>query len=405
MRPRRSRQIFISVAFCLIATVVAGCAAGGFRPGDSVQADVGLSNADAAREEQMALASAQRIEAKTPLWHDPLLEAYLTEITQRIVAVAKPRPYRYRIRVVRDASVNAFTPGAGLVYVHAGLLARMENEAQLAMILAHEIAHVTEGHVLKGAQAAQGIQLLAQVAAVAGAATGILKGEALQTVYGYVVNAAVNGHGRSQESEADAVGLDYLVKAGYDPREAPRTFARLLQEHGDPAPIQHFLYSDHPTNVARLERTSELVRSQYADQLANRPLTVNTEEFSRRTREVVIAVGRLNYAQKRFNTAAAMFEKALRVSADDPVPSYYLAKIALETGSGSDTTDRAIAYLRHAIRADATYAQAYRELGLAHYRKGDRPQAIAALERYLALEPRAKDAPRITTAIQELKRY
>jgi predicted Zn-dependent protease len=119
----------------------------------------------------------------------------------------------------------------------------------------------------------------------------------------------------------------------------------------------------------------------------------------------VVAVGRLDYEQKRFHTAAAMFEKALRVAADDPVPAYYLAKIALETGSGPDTADQAIAHLQHAIRGDATFAPAYQELGLAHYRKGDRPQAIAALERYLALDPRAKDAPRINTAIQDLERY
>jgi predicted Zn-dependent protease len=273
------------------------------------------------------------------------------------------------------------------------------------MILAHEIAHVTEGHVLKGAQAAQGIQLLAQVAAIAGSATGVLKGNTLQMVTGYVVNAAVNGHGRSQESDADTIGLDYLVKAGYDPREAPRTFELLLKEYGDPAPLQNFFYGDHPTNVARIERTSQLVQSQYADQLANPSLIVNTDEFARRTRELVIAVGRLDYAQKRFNTAAAMFAKALRVTATDPVPSYYLAKIALETGSGPAAVDHAMAHLRNAIQADATFAPAYRELGLTHYRKGEGQQAIAAMERYLALEPQAKDAPRIHAAIRDLKRY
>jgi predicted Zn-dependent protease len=234
----------------------------------------------------------------------------------------------------------------------------------------------------EGAQAAQGIQLLAQVAGVAAPATGILKGEALQTVYGYVVHAAVNGHGRSQENEADAVGLDYLVNAGYDPREAPRTFERLLQEHSDPPPVQHFFYSDHPTNVARIERTSQLIQTRYADHLANPTWVVNTEEFARRTRELVVAVGRLDYERKRFNTAAAMFEKALRVAADDRVAASYLAKIALEAGSGP----------------------AYRELGLAHYHKGEGPQAVAALERYLALDPKAQDAPRIHMAIRELKR-
>jgi hypothetical protein len=94
-----------------------------------------------------------------------------------------------------------------------------------------------------------------------------------------------------------------------------------------------------------------------------------------------------------------MFENPLWVGAEDPVPAYHLAKIAREAGSGPDTAARTIVHLRHAIRADATYAPAYRELGLAHYRQGKRPWAIAALERYLALDPRARDAPRSHTAI------
>ena len=94
MRPHCSRQGGKSVVLCLLAAIVAGCATGGFRPGESVQVDSGLSIDDAAREEQMALVSAQRIEAKTPMWNDPLLEAYLTEVTQRIVVVAKHLPCR-----------------------------------------------------------------------------------------------------------------------------------------------------------------------------------------------------------------------------------------------------------------------------------------------------------------------
>src|SRR5882724_2241600 len=273
MRPRRSCQGFISVAFGLIAAAIVGCAATGPHPSNGVQADADRATAAAVHEEQMAQAFAQRFEAKNPLWHDPLLEMYLTEVAQRIVAVATPRPFHYRVRIVADPSVNAFTPGGGLIYVHAGLLARMENEAQLAMILAHEIAHVTEGHVLKGTQTTKGIQLFAQLVAIGGAVAGVPV-EALQAFYEYGVNAAVNGYGRSQENEADAVGLDYLVRAGYDPREAPRPFALLLKDYGDPPPLQHFFYNDHPTNVARIERTSQLVQSQYADQLANRPLIV-----------------------------------------------------------------------------------------------------------------------------------
>jgi len=360
-----------------------------------------FSDADEAR---MARENAKKFEAEHQMWEDPLLEAYLTQITQRIVSVAKPRPFPYRIRVVNEASINAFTFGGGLIYVHAGLLARMENEAEFVTVLAHEIAHVTEQHVTKGIEAAYGIQLLGQVAATGAAASGTLPPAALEKTFEYSMNAAINGYGRSQETEADEVGLEYLVKAGYDPREAPRTFEQLMKEYGDQTSFQNFFYGSHPTNAARIERTTELVKSKYAKDLATRRLVVNTQEFMQRTRVLVVATGILDYDTKRFNTATAMFKKAARADAADPVPHYYLGKIALETGSDAGAVDRAIAHLGDATKADAKYALAYRELGLAYYRKGDKPKAISAFERYLALDPSAKDADRIRASITELKR-
>jgi regulator of sirC expression with transglutaminase-like and TPR domain len=100
-----------------------------------------------------------------------------------------------------------------------------------------------------------------------------------------------------------------------------------------------------------------------------------------------------------------MFEKAARAWQDDPVPQYYLGKIALETSATPDAVDVAIAHFQGAIKADARYAPAYRDLGLAYYRKGDRPKAIASLEEYLVRDPKAADAAQIKTTIEELKRY
>ncbi len=80
-------------------------------------------------EARMAQAQAQKFDAEHKMWPEPLLETYLTGMVQKLVAVAKPRPFPYRVRVVSDPSLNAFTFGGGLLYVHAGLIARMENEA------------------------------------------------------------------------------------------------------------------------------------------------------------------------------------------------------------------------------------------------------------------------------------
>ena len=356
-------------------------------------------------EGRMAQAQAQKFDAEHKMWPEPLLETYLTGMVQKLVAVAKPRPFPYRVRVVSDPSLNAFTFGGGLLYVHAGLIARMENEAQLAMVLGHEIAHVTEKHVTKGIEQAYTTQLIGSTAAVAGASTGILPtGEALEIAYKATMSAAINGHGRGQEREADKVGMDYMVKAGYDPREGPITFELLLKEHGDQSRLVNFFYGSHPNNVDRYETLMALVKDKYARDVREKRLAVNTEEFKRVTRSVVIATGRLDYEQQRFNTARAMFEKAIRSWQDDPVPHYYLGKIALETGAG-DGVDRALGHLADAIKADAQYAPAYRELGLAQYRKGDRPAAAGSLEKYLALDPDAKDKKQIEGTIAELKRF
>lgn len=352
-------------------------------------------------ELRMAQENAAKFEAQAPLWEDPLLDGYLTDITHRLVAVANPRPFPYRVRVVSDPQLNAFTFGGGFLYVNAGLIARMDNEAQLATVLAHEIAHVTERHIPRGIEGQYGLQVLGQAAATAASHTGVLPREALEAGYQYAMNAAISGHSRAHESEADAVGLEYLVEAGYDPREAPRAFEQLLKEYGDPPPLKHFFYGSHPTNRARIATLTDLIETKYTDRLTG-PRTVNTDEFRRRTRDLVVEVGRFDYEQKRYGTAAALFEKALRVSADDPEPHYYLGRIALETGTGPEAVDRALAHLRDAIAADEAFAPAHRELGLAYQRRGDSGRAVAALRRYLALAPNAADAAAIETAIREL---
>lgn len=352
-----------------------------------------LTDAD---EERLAQQSALEFEAAAPLRADPLLEQYLTAVVQRIAAVAEPRPFVYRVRVVDDPGVNAFTFGGGLLYLHLGLLARMENEAQLAMILAHEIAHVTERHIPEGIEGRYGIRTAGRLVGGESATDS----SAIQA-YAYTMGAVTNGHGRRQEAQADEVGLDYLVRAGYDPREAPRAMAKLYEEHGDPSPARNFFYGDHPTSRARMERLTELVAGAYAAQAAEGGRAVNSDEFRRRTRTAVIEAGVLDYEEKRFRTARAMFEKVLPLSAGDPVPHYYLGKILLETGGD---VGEAVAHLSRAVAADEGFAPARRELGLAHYRRGEGERAAAELERYLELQPDAEDAAAIRETIAELRR-
>lgn len=354
-------------------------------------------------EQQMALESAKKFEAENEMWNDVLLEGYVGGIAQRLVAVARPRPFAYRVRIVKNGSINAFTFGGGLLYVHAGLLGRVDNEAQLAMVLAHEIAHVTERHVPRGIEAAYGLQVIGQLGAKA-TSSARLPAEALQKAYDYSMNAAVNGHGRGLETEADEVGLEYMTRAGYDPREAPRTFGVLLKEYGDSSALKNFFWENHPTNTARIERTTQLVKDKYADSTSGRSPVVDTDEFRQRTRSIVVALGIIDYNQRRLDGARAMFEKAARADAADPRPHYYLGKITLDTGTGREALDGAIAHLVSATAANPSYAPAYRELGLAYSRQGESAKAVDALTRYVTLAPNSDDAGQIQAAIRQLQR-
>ena len=276
-------------------------------------------------EEEIEIArnNAAQFDAQSSFIDDAHLDAYLNGIVQRLATHAVSRPFEYRVKVVSDASINAFTFGGGFLYVNAGLLARMENEAQVAMVLGHEIAHAAESHVVEGMKADAGINLLGQLAGQAAASSGRINGEVLAKTYEYSMNAAVNGHGRGQESQADELGIEYMAKAGYDAREASGTFAALLEEYGDESKLDAFFYSNHPRNEERMAVADAWAEKNAARFVSGAPI-VNTQEFQRTTHEIVVAMGKLDYDNGRFESARAMFTKAAADGVDDAEPGRYL---------------------------------------------------------------------------------
>lgn len=347
-------------------------------------------------ELQVARHTAQAIEDSAAMWDDPLLDAYLAGLVQRLVTYAPPRPYPYRIRVIETPILNAFAVGGGFLYVHSGLLARLENEAQLAFVLGHEIAHVAERHLPERIEKSAGIGLLAQAGAVA--AGGAMANELFRRSYETAITAAVMGYSRETEEEADEEGLDYLARAGWDPREAARFFEILLEDKGDPSPLVTFFYGSHPRLVSRIEHVSERVQQKYRDRLDDGP-TVGNPEFDRRTAAVVLSTGIAEYEARRYRTARSLFEKAARVSVADPATHYWLGRVELETGPD---VSAAIAHLERAVSIDPEYAPPHLQLGLAHYRRGAIPAAREAFERYLELAPGADDASRARQMIRDL---
>jgi predicted Zn-dependent protease len=371
--------------------------------------------------------------AKTgKLYEDPLLEEYLSGVAARLVpaeiqtAGAPP----IRVAVFRDPALNAFAMPNGKVYVHTGLLARVENEAQLAAILGHELTHVTNRHALKfnrdarnkqigftvlgaaaaigaaaaaGSQARQGNYVTAEVLR---ATSNIFLGLGLQLAF----LAAVNGYGRDLEREADAEGMERLVRAGYDPREAPRVFELLRQDHGDGGRLENFFFGNHPQLDERIRTTRELLRTRYASIDADR-LIRNTEDFPLRTRVVVRENAGLDIRAGRFALARTQLDRVLAMAPKDPVTHLYygdLYRLQAQRAKRPEDKPPLVAQARQAYEQaaalDPAYPDPFRQLGYLYYQTRETAKAREAFQKYLALKPDAQDARRVKEYLVELDR-
>jgi metalloendopeptidase OMA1, mitochondrial len=202
------------------------------------------------QDASMGLQAYQQIKQQERVSRDPELNRRVQEIGRRIAAVSGQPDWDWQFTVFENDEPNAFALPGGKVGVYAGLFKVARNDDQLAAVLAHEIAHAIARH---GAERmSQG--LLTQLGAAAlGAATSPAYAE-------LAAQAATLGiilpYSRTQESEADEIGLMLMAKAGYDPREAVKLWQNFEALGGARPP--EFL-STHPSAGTRIERLKELM--------------------------------------------------------------------------------------------------------------------------------------------------
>ncbi len=370
----------------------------------------------------------QKIEQSGKLYRDRLLEDYLAEVGQRLIpeAVKQTEAVGFRFHVIQDPTLNAFAYPNGAVYLHTGLVARLENEAQLAAVLSHELTHVTNRHTLRFLRSAQnralGLEILGigasiGVAAVAGkeAQKGNVEGaiilqQGANVLLGLGLQlgtlAAVNGYGRGLETEADVEGMKRLVAAGYDPKEVPKVFNLLLSTYGDESKAENFFFGNHPTNQQRLTETEHLLLTSFAEAAKEPNRRVNAEPFLARTRGLVRENAALDIKLGRYQTAQAALDRIIKATPNDARAHFYLGEIhRLDTKQAAPEPERfakAADEYRLAITHDPAYPEPHRELGLLAYRQGQKAEARKAFETYLKLRPEADDAAVIKDYLIEL---
>ena len=194
---------------------------------------------------------------KTPVYPDKALQAYVNQVGQKLVRGSHRTDIKYTFTIIDNPDINAFALPGGYIYINRGLMAYMQSEAQLAAVLAHEIAHVTARHAVRQDTARKGSSVLSVASAIV---TG-------SGVVGDVTKmwstAAVMGYGREMELEADSIGAEYLNNSNYDPeamievisllKDQEKFSRRMARESGKKTTSYHGVFSTHPRNDKRLQ--------------------------------------------------------------------------------------------------------------------------------------------------------
>jgi predicted Zn-dependent protease len=189
------------------------------------------------------------------LYEDQAVQDYVNAVGQRVARNSHLSGWDFKFTVLDDESINAFTTGGGYVYVHRGLLAYLNSEAELAAVLGHEIGHVTARHPARRQTRGVLASVLATGAAIA---TG---SSAVAQLANIGATAWLQGYGRENEMEADRLGLEYATRTGYRPEamgevfkvfKAQETFeVNRAKAEGREPQIYHGIFSSHPAPDAR----------------------------------------------------------------------------------------------------------------------------------------------------------
>ena len=224
-------------------------------------------------EKEIALGKqlAAEIERTVKLLNDPLITEYVNRLGQNLVRNSDAK-VPFVIKVIDSEEVNAFALPGGFFYVNSGLILAAEEEAQLAGVMAHEIAHVAARHGTEQYSKAQVLNLATVPLIFVGGGIGY----GLSQAAGFLIPLQFLQFSRGAEREADHLGMEYAYKAGYDPTAVITFFEKLqAQEKRKPGKLSK-LFSTHPPTAERIEKAQKEI----ATILPDRPQpVVSTSEF------------------------------------------------------------------------------------------------------------------------------
>lgn len=389
----------------------------------------------------------RQFEKKGLIYHDASAETFLAGIGNRLLAGETPPDLvSYKFCILRDPMVNAFALPNGSIYINTGLIAALQDEAELAAVMSHEITHVLNRHTYILNRDVRRKAVTMDVISVAAAAASYFPGG---VVYGYslwfgadfsqaLMIATVYGYSRELEAEGDAAGYARLIHAGYDGVAMVQAF-QALDERIEFEPVEPF-WRTHPKLQQRIATATKLSE---AGNALHRRVTTTNEYFNHLAAVVRYNIG-LDLDSRRARTAVDRADRLLKWNPQNAIDRTLLAdayrslgaktstpagdeeskqgkavarkqitkltadeeqRVLLATPAGKAALEanqtEAEALYREAIAADPRLPDPHRGLGMLYQDEGKLADAAREYRNYLDLAPReAPDRLRIERRLE-----
>ncbi len=330
-------------------------------------------------EEELAREFMKIVLSSFDLIEDPLIVDYVNKIGQRIVATLPPsQPYVYRFFVLREDVYNAFATPAGNIFVNSGLIEAMENEEELAGILAHEVAHVQARHISQKIERSKKIGL----ATLAGIAAGIFLGAGgggdlagAVTIGSIAAGQSVAlAYSRENEIQADQLGLNYLAKAGYGGEGLLSILNKIRAKTWYNSAQMPSYLSTHPAVEDRLA----YVDTRLAKNKKSPPTSAKKTPYDFRAVHTRITA---LYGDER--SALNKFKTAIADRPADPMAYYGYGLVQARMGDRRT----AVSYLRKALERKAFSPEILTALGRVYFLDGRYAQALNTLKGAIGIFP------------------
>jgi predicted Zn-dependent protease len=306
---------------------------------------------------------------------DERLQRYVDEVAKGLQAQVQRQDMAYDYRVLNANYVNAYTFPGGAMGITRGIMTEMGDEAQLAALLGHELGHVNARHAAQR----QGQQLVAQVAIVGVAvAIGMNSDSNLAPLAGIGAqigaSALLSKYSRDHERQADQLGQEYLVRAGYAGDGMTRLHEMLLTGHERQPSMLETMFSSHPMSTERRDIAQQRAETIYADsrgRSAQRERYMDNTAALRRIKPTIDACknGETALSRKQLPAAQGQFETALRLTPEDYPANLRMAQTLQAQGRTADarryveTARRVYPQEAQAIKLSAALKMSLRDPG------------------------------------------